>query len=146
MPGETFVWKADGQVTEGALDFGELLLDPEVRTPEHIHHGNDEIYYVVDGRIRFKVGNEFFDATTGSFVFIPRGMPHAWVNNSGGETRLMLLFTPGGAAGLFDELKPLIPKLMVGVEDMSKVDSQTRQVADEIMRRYQYELVGPPLT
>lgn len=145
MPGESLVWKAAGPATNGVLDFSELSIAPGVKTPQHIHHGNDEIYYVLDGSMRFKVGDELIDASRGGFVFIPRGTSHAWLNDSGRLTQLLLLFTPGGAKGYFDELEPLLPKLMVGLEDMSKIDPQTLQIADEIMRRYQYELVGPPL-
>ena len=49
-------------------------------------------------------------------------------------------------AGYFRELEPLLPDLMVGIADMSKVDPTVLAQAETIMQRYQYELVGPPLT
>jgi len=142
MPGERFAWKVAGNA--GGLDFSELSLDPGVKTPEHIHHGNEEIYYVLDGSIRFVADGKPIDAATGSFVLIPRGTPHAWANLSSSRTRLLLIFSPGGMKGYFDELEPLLPELMAGLEDMSKVDAKALQAAEDIMRRYQYEMVGPP--
>ena len=146
MPGELFTWKTTGSTSGDAIDFGELALEPKVRVPEHIHHAHDEAYYVLDGHYRFKVGDEIAEATAGTFVFIPRGTPHAWSNIGSGAGRVAVIFTPGGMAGYFRELEPLIPDLMVGVADMSKVDPAVLAQAETIMQRYRYELVGPPLT
>jgi quercetin dioxygenase-like cupin family protein len=146
MPGELFIWKTTGPSNGGAIDFGELALEPEVRVPEHIHHAHDEAYYILDGRYRFKVGDEVAEAIAGAFVFIPRGTPHAWSNIGGAAGRVAVIFTPGSMAGYFHELEPLIPDLMVGIPDMSKVDPAVLAQAQMIMNRYQYELVGPPLT
>lgn len=144
MPGEVFTWKtpaADG----AAMDFGELSLGPDVRVPEHIHHGHDEAYYILEGAYRFKVGDELAEARTGTFVFIPRGTPHAWANIGAQPGRVAVMFAPGGMVGYFRELEPLLPDLMIGIPDMSKVDPDVLAKAQDIMQRYQYELVGPPL-
>lgn len=145
MPGETMVWKVTGAETNGALDFSEMELDANVRTPEHVHHGNDESFYVLEGTIRFKAGTDLLTADAGSFVFIPSGTPHCWVNDGQSAARVLVLFTPGGMDAYFDEMRPLIPQLMVGLDDMSKVDNQVLEKAERIMQRYEYELVGPPL-
>ena len=144
MPGESFTWKTSASAN-GPLDFGELSLAPDVRVPEHIHHGHDEAYYILEGTYHFKVGDELAEAPAGTFVFIPRGTPHAWANIGGHAGRVAVIFTPGGMAGYFEELEPLLPELMVGVPDMSKVDPEVLAKAQDIMDRYQYELVGPPL-
>ena len=145
MPGERFTWKATGEVTGGALDIAELALEAAVGPPEHIHHQNDEAYYILNGRYRFKVGEEIAEATNGTFVFIPRGTPHAWVNLDQRPGRVLVLFTPGTMAGYFHELQPLLPALMAGMPDMTNVDPAVLAEAEVIMRRYDYELVGPPL-
>ena len=145
MPGELFTWKTNGGADAG-MDFGELLLDPQVRVPEHVHHGHDEAYYILDGTYRFKVGEEQGEASAGTFVFIPRGTPHAWTHIGNERGRVAVIFTPSGMAGYFKELEPLIPELVAGMDDLSKVDPATLAEAEAIMRRYQYELVGPPLS
>ena len=146
MPGEHFTWKTTADGNGGAMDVAELSLEVGVGPPEHIHHGHDEAYFILDGAYRFKVGDEVGEATTGSFVLIPRGTPHAWKNVGPDAGRVLLLFVPGGMAGFFDELRPLLPELMAGMPDMSTVDPAVLAEADAIMRRYQYELVGPPLS
>jgi quercetin dioxygenase-like cupin family protein len=136
MPGEVFTWKTTGAATGGAMDFGELVLEPGVRVPEHIHHGNDEAYYILDGTYRFKVGDDVADASAGTFIFISRGTPHAWVNMSAYPGRVAVILTPAG----------MVPELMVGLTDMTKVDPAVLAKAEAIFQRYGYELVGPPLT
>jgi quercetin dioxygenase-like cupin family protein len=145
MPGELFTWKTTGEDNGGAMDFGELSLEPGVRVPEHIHHGNDEAYYILGGTYRFKVGDEVAEASEGMFVFIPRGTPHAWVNTGSGPGRVAVIFTPGGMAGYFDDLGLLVPDMMIGIADISKMDSEVRDRMEEVCRRFGYEFVGPPL-
>ncbi len=103
-------------------------------------------YRLLEGSYRFKFGDEIADATAGTFVFIPRGTPHAWSNTGTGPGRVALAFTPGGMSDYFRELEPLLPDLMVGIADMSKVEPDVLAQAEATMSRYQYEIVGPPLT
>lgn len=145
MPGERFTWKTTGPANGGAIDFAELDLDPDVKVPEHIHHAHDELYYVLEGDYRFKVGDEIGDASRGTVVFIPRGTPHAWSNVGSTRGQVAVVFTPGGMSGFFRELEPLIPQMMVGIADMSKVDPAVLAEVEAIFERYRYQIVGPPL-
>jgi mannose-6-phosphate isomerase-like protein (cupin superfamily) len=146
MPGELFTWKISGAESDGAIDFGELTMTPDVGAPEHIHHANDEAYYILDGTYRFKIADTISEAAAGAFVFIPRGVPHAWTNIGDQPGHVTVMFTPGGMTGYFRELEPLLPELMAAMPDLSKVDPDLLAKAEDIMRRHGYELVGPPLT
>jgi mannose-6-phosphate isomerase-like protein (cupin superfamily) len=145
MPGETLTWKVTAAESAGTLEVAELALEADVGTPEHVHHQNDEAYYVVDGTYRFKVGPDMADVGAGAFVYIPRGTPHAWLNVGDRPGRVVMLFTPGGMAGYFEELQPFLPELLAAGGDMSAVDPETLRKAGDVMQRYHYELVGPPL-
>lgn len=145
MPGELFTWKTTGVDNDGVMDFGELSLQPGVRVPEHIHHANDEAYYILEGTYRFKVGGEVAEASEGTFVFIPRGTPHAWVSTGTAPGRVAIIFTPGGMADYFDDLGPLVPDMMVGITDISKVAPDVLARVEEVWKRHGYEMVGPPL-
>jgi quercetin dioxygenase-like cupin family protein len=145
MPGELLTWLAAAQQTNGVFDFGELRADPGVKTPEHIHGGHDETFYLLDGSFRFKVGSQIIDATAGTFVFIPRGTPHTWISLGSTKAHTLLMFMPGGMDGFFRELGPLLPELMANMGDLSGVAPETLAKTEDIFRRYQYELVGPPL-
>jgi quercetin dioxygenase-like cupin family protein len=132
-PGEHFVWKATGATTAGALDLAQVTVEPQAGPPEHIHHQNDEAFYVLDGTFRFKVGDQMMMAPAGTFVFVPRGTAHTWQNAGDQPASLILLFTPGGMHGFFEELEPL----MVEPLDMDGI-----LVASE---KYRVETIGPPL-
>lgn len=58
--------------------------------------------YVLEGEVRFKLGDEIQTAPTGSYVFIPRGTPHAWQNVGDGPARMLFHFTPSGMERFFD--------------------------------------------
>jgi mannose-6-phosphate isomerase-like protein (cupin superfamily) len=63
--------------------------------PLHVHHGDDEAWYVLDGTLRFKLGEEIHEAGPGSAVWAPKGMPHAYGNARRGEpARYLLVMTP----------------------------------------------------
>jgi quercetin dioxygenase-like cupin family protein len=57
---------------------------------------------VIEGEMRFKLGDELQAAPAGSFVFIPRGTPHTWQNVGDGPARMLIHFTPSGMERFFD--------------------------------------------
>lgn len=129
--GEEFIWKVTGADSDGVLDIGEMAVDPGVGVPEHIHHGNDETFYVLDGRFCLTVAGQQYDLQPGGFVFVPRGVRHVWVNNGSAPARILLTFTPGGMDQYFVELNPLLQ----GPMDMERIGA--------VCAKYGYELVGP---
>ena len=144
-PGELFTWKTLGEANGGAIDFGELSVEPAVGVPQHIHHGHNEAFYILSGTFRFKVGDEIAEASVGTFVFIPHGTAHAWTNIGRETGRVAIIFTPGGMSGFFEELEPLLADMVGAADDMSKLDPVVLGRVKTIFRRYEYELVGPPL-
>ena len=145
-PGELFTWKTLGPANGGAMDFGELSVEPGVGVPQHIHHAHDEAFYILDGTFRFQVGDDVAEASVGTFVFIGRGTAHAWTNIGRAAGKVALIFTPGGMSGFFEELEPFIHDMMAAVDDTSKLDPAVLAMVETIFRRYRYELVGPPLS
>src|SRR5436305_13183434 len=63
--------------------------------PLHVHHSDDEAWYVLEGTLRFKVGDEIFEAEPGNAVLAPKGVPHAYGNARAGQlARYLLVMTP----------------------------------------------------
>jgi mannose-6-phosphate isomerase-like protein (cupin superfamily) len=63
--------------------------------PLHVHHADDEAWYVLEGALRFRLGEETFDAGPGGGVIAPKGTPHAYGNaNRGRPARYLLVMTP----------------------------------------------------
>jgi quercetin dioxygenase-like cupin family protein len=100
--GGDVVFKARGEQTEGALTAFETVVAPGEGPPLHTHANEDESLYVLDGGVRFKLGDEIRAAPAGSFVFIPRGAPHTWQNVGDGPARVLIHFTPSGMERFFD--------------------------------------------
>jgi mannose-6-phosphate isomerase-like protein (cupin superfamily) len=61
--------------------------------PAHIHHADDECWYVLEGRLGFTLGGEEIEADPGDAVFVPAGTPHAYWNANDGPTRYLLVVT-----------------------------------------------------
>jgi mannose-6-phosphate isomerase-like protein (cupin superfamily) len=62
--------------------------------PIHVHHEDDEAWYVLEGMLRFRLGDETFEAGPGSAVLAPKGVPHAYGNARRGElVRYVLVMT-----------------------------------------------------
>jgi mannose-6-phosphate isomerase-like protein (cupin superfamily) len=63
--------------------------------PMHIHHSDDEAWYVLEGSLRFRMGEETLEAGPGAAVMAPRGTPHAYGNaRRGQQVRYLLVMTP----------------------------------------------------
>lgn len=63
----------------------------------HVHHAEDELWYVIDGQLSVHVGGETYTVEAGDIAFGPRGVPHAFradedasrylvMRNAGGES------------------------------------------------------------
>jgi quercetin dioxygenase-like cupin family protein len=100
--GVELVFKVRGEQTEGTLTAFENLVAAGEGPPLHTHANEDEAIYVLDGEVRFKLGDEIQTGAAGSYVFIPRGTPHAWQNVGGGPARMLFHFTPSGMERFFD--------------------------------------------
>ncbi|MGA9858035.1 MAG: cupin domain-containing protein [Solirubrobacteraceae bacterium] len=63
--------------------------------PSHVHHGDDEAWYVLEGRLRFQVGDEVREVGPNGAVLAPKGSPHAYGNAVRGQrARYLLVTTP----------------------------------------------------
>ena len=103
---------ARGEQTGGALNLFENTAQPGEGPPLHIHVKEDELMFVVEGCLRFELDSAFHTAPAGSFVFIPRGVPHAWLNVGDEPARFFFLFTPAapGMERFFERAAELPPE------------------------------------
>jgi quercetin dioxygenase-like cupin family protein len=93
--------KASAASTGGSL----TLIESRLTTgpPRHVHTNEDESFYVVDGALTAYCGDDVLPAGPGSFVFLPRGVPHHFTVDSGTAT-VLLIATPGGIEAYFREM------------------------------------------
>ena len=64
--------------------------------PLHVHHREDESFWVLEGQVRFRCGDEDIEAGPGSFVFLPRDVPHTFIVDGDEDAHMLTLLTPGG--------------------------------------------------
>ena len=69
----------------------------------HVHEREDEAFYVLEGGLSVRMGDEEFEAPAGSFAFLPRGIPHTFRSSNDGA-RVLLLVVPSGLEGYFRAL------------------------------------------
>ena len=122
--------------TNGALFVMENANSAKGGPPKHLHHAQDELFYVLEGEYIVEVGTERFHLRAGDCALGPRGIPHAFafVGNSTG--RILLSFAPAGKIEAFFESR---------VRDGIK-PGQYRSSADAaVYRQFDMEYVGPPL-
>jgi len=83
------VFKADGTETGGPYSISEWWLEPHTKGHGPHIHPPDDVFVVIEGTMNFLVGDEWFDAPTGSFVLVPGGVAHTFENR--GDTRAGVL-------------------------------------------------------
>ncbi len=93
--GGGLTYKARSAQTGGALTAWESTAAPGEGPPLHLHVHENEFMYVLEGRLRFIVDETDHTGPPGSFVFIPRGVPHTWQNMGDGHARILFVSTPG---------------------------------------------------
>jgi quercetin dioxygenase-like cupin family protein len=93
--GSEMWFKATAATTEGRFSLMERTLPPGGRMPPaHRHAGNEEAYFVLDGRVEFQVAGDVFEAAPGTFVLVPSGEAHTFGNTSDEPARLLVLHAP----------------------------------------------------
>ena len=87
--------KSSGATTNGRVAVIEHLGTEGLGSPLHVHHNEDEWFYVTEGELTFWVGGKTITAPTGSFVYGPRDIPHTFSVTSA-EARLLVVCEPAG--------------------------------------------------
>jgi quercetin dioxygenase-like cupin family protein len=99
-PGGTISILLSSADTGGQFAAWEGELKPGGEPPLHVHHTNDETFFVLEGEVHLMVGEEIIKAPAGSVVFAPRGIPHTFRIKSP-VARMMTICTPGGFEEFF---------------------------------------------
>ncbi len=100
--------------------------------PRHVHEDASEILYVLEGSVKFLVGDETSVLGEGEVAFVPKGVEHTFrmIDESGGK--LLVVLAPGGFEGFFEATKHL--KLPDEIETFNTISAG-----------YSQTFTGPPL-
>jgi mannose-6-phosphate isomerase-like protein (cupin superfamily) len=103
----TAVFKADENETKEKYSVSEWWLEPNSDGPgTHSHEDNDEVFYVLEGKATFLMGDQWVDADKGTFLRIPAKTIHDFKNNTDMTCGILNFFIPGG----FERHMPSIVK------------------------------------
>ncbi|MBO9595404.1 MAG: cupin domain-containing protein [Niabella sp.] len=125
--------KISGRDTGGGLAvFEQTSLTYKGGPPLHIHLNQDEWFYVLEGKYRFQVGDDLYDMNAGDTIFLPRQVPHAFIQLTE-KARVIVSYCPAGR-----------------MEDFFAVTSQwttapTREAIAGAFADHEMKVVGPPL-
>lgn len=101
--GSLAVIKLTAAETGGLMSIVEITEPPGAEAPLHVHHREDEGFWILEGDVTFEVGATTFEASAGDFVFGPRDVPHRY-RVGDAECRMLFILTPGGFEGAIRDL------------------------------------------
>jgi quercetin dioxygenase-like cupin family protein len=112
LPGWAMSLKVTAADTGGSLTLLEATMAPHHAGPlEHLHVAHDEAFFVLEGALRFRVGDGYRLAVPGELVFASRGLAHGFSNPSDHPARYLVALTPSGYEIYFERLAALIRRL-----------------------------------
>jgi mannose-6-phosphate isomerase-like protein (cupin superfamily) len=98
-------WKVDGSDTEKRFSIVHHPMAPRaLAAPLHYHHNEDELSYVLKGRLGALLGDEVVTAEAGSWVFKPRHQWHTFWNAGDTECEIIEIISPAGFEDFFREI------------------------------------------
>jgi quercetin dioxygenase-like cupin family protein len=125
--------KVSGSDTDGGFAlFETTTITPGMGTPLHVHHLQDEVFYVVEGNYYFQVGQDKFHLGAGDSIFLPMKVHHAWTQVSE-KGKMTVLFQPAGKMENF----------FVTLAAMEH--EPTKEEMAKLFTDNEMEIVGPPL-
>lgn len=108
--------------------------------PLHIHRAEDEAFWILEGQLTVRCGDEEFAAGPGAFVYTPRGVSHTFRLAGDTPAKLLVLLTPGGGEGFFRDAGR--PAAGPGFPPPAPPDVAALAT---VAARYHQEFIGPPL-
>jgi mannose-6-phosphate isomerase-like protein (cupin superfamily) len=136
--GEGITIKVSSRDTNGAFTIFEDVTPPLGGPPLHVHHVQDEWWYILEGELVFEVDGKEFHAGPGDSVFAPHGSRHAFMNPGKSPARSLITVVPGGLDLFFEE---------VSAAALTAAEAEANpQLLAELFRKHGMELLGPPLS
>src|SRR5437762_2124043 len=131
---------ATGEETRGQFALMEQVGRKGNVPPRHIHHREDETFYVIEGEMTFVVGDQTITATPGTMVFAPRDIAHSFTIDSE-HVRLLVMVAPAGAEEFFKECSVPAPSMTLPPPTETPYSEIQKMMA--LAPSYGFEFVAP---
>jgi quercetin dioxygenase-like cupin family protein len=124
--------KATAADTAGRMTILEITEPPDLTGPLHVHHGEDEAFWMLEGSATFEVGDQTIEARAGDYLFGPRDVPHRYTTGPDG-CRMLFIFTPGGFEDVLREIsRPAHSRTLPPDGGPSRSDEELQRMAAAI--------------
>jgi mannose-6-phosphate isomerase-like protein (cupin superfamily) len=137
-------WFADTRIRVHVAESTGSLVESEARQgnmpPLHVHHEEDETFYVLEGRLSLHVAGHSVELGPGEAAFGPRGVPHTYRVESPDGARWLVTTTGGGFAAFVEESS--VPAQNGGYAPAEAMPAPETLAA--AAARHRIELLGPP--
>jgi mannose-6-phosphate isomerase-like protein (cupin superfamily) len=97
---------ADGAETRERYSISQWWLEPHTKGPGAHAHDEDDVFFVIEGTMSFRLGDRWVDAPRGAFVLAPGGTTHDFENRGDARAGVLNISVPGG----FEESMPGIAR------------------------------------
>jgi quercetin dioxygenase-like cupin family protein len=115
------------------------ITPPGHATPYHLHHSEDEAFYVLDGEFTFVSNGTKIVIGPGGYIFLPRGIPHGIRASASVPSTMLVLAMPGtGFVGMMQEMAVPATERVLPVPTQPDVERLTKVCA-----KYQIDILGP---
>ena len=142
--GSLFERLASGEETGGGFGLSLVTQPPGTATPVHVHTLEDEAFYLLDGTMTYSADGELHRLASGSFIFLPRGRPHAFRVTGDTPVRFLAIAAPGALMSLYDEVGRPAGNHKLPPPDQELLMADVHRWL-ETAPRYGLQIVGPPL-
>jgi quercetin dioxygenase-like cupin family protein len=95
------VVKASGAESGGAFSLIEAHYPPAFSPPLHVHHNEDESFYVLEGEVAFTCGDRTWTARKGAFAVLPRGVQHGFTIGASAPAKMLQMSSAPGLERFF---------------------------------------------
>lgn len=128
----------------GGLNVAVVTQPPGIAPPLHRHTHEAEAFFMLDGAMTYRAGDELFHLAPGDFVYLPVGIPHAFRVTGTTPVRFVGFADPGGLFDLYAEVGMPAPERRLPGPDGVPLDIEIERW-NEVGPRYGLQVVGPPL-
>ena len=99
-PGDRVSFLPTGADSQGGCFIVDAVAAPGGGPPPHIHHFEDESFYILEGSVTFQAGGQTIHAKPGDFIHVPRGTVHSFKNEGTVPGRALVIISPAGPTGM----------------------------------------------
>ena len=138
--GALAVIKATSADTRGQMTLVEVTEHPGVEAPLHVHHRDDEGFWVLEGNVTFEVGETTIEASAGDYVFGPRDIPHRFKVGDKG-CRMLFILVPGGIEDVIRETSERAPSRTLPPAAEEEPTAEELEGLKAIVKEHGYELL-----